>query len=158
MDIGDNALGESGEAAPTPSALQMIPPLVQVGSRSSRFEFTRTGLKRPTLPNRIVTNYYLLTRGSAPSKEEVSVPGLEDVKQIVHRWKPFNRSESTADSLNSLYLVMLRMLVAARANGVSEDYSVTIPTDTNKEDFQHKIDDGIQIRNRNYIQSSELVR
>ena len=32
LDIGDDVLGESGEAAPTPPALQMIPSLVQVRS------------------------------------------------------------------------------------------------------------------------------
>ena len=48
--------------------------------------------------------------------------------------------------------------MAARDNGMGEDYSVTIPTGTNKEDLQQIINDGIQIRNRNYIQSSELVR
>ena len=48
--------------------------------------------------------------------------------------------------------------MAAQANGVGEEYSVTVPVGTNKEDLQRIIDDGIQIRNRNYIQSSELVR
>ena len=41
---------------------------------------------------------------------------------------------------------------------MGEDYSVTVPIGTNKEDLQQIIDDGIQIRNRNYIQSTELVR
>ena len=158
LDIVDDALAESGEAAPTPPALQMIPPPVQVRSRLGMSEFTRTGLKRSPLLDRILTNSYLLARSPAPPKEEVSVPGLEDVKHIVHRWKPFNQGESAADRLNSLYPVMLRMPVAARANGVGKDYSVTVLVGTNKEDLQQIIDDGIQIRNRNYIQSSELVR
>ena len=71
---------------------------------------------------------------------------------------PFNQGESAADRLNSLYPVMLRMPVAARANGVGEDYSVTIPAGTNKEDLKQIIEDEIHIRNLNYIQSSELVR
>ena len=50
------------------------------------------------------------------------------------------------------------MLVATRANGVGEDYSVIVLAGTNKEDLQQMIDDGIQIRNHNYIQSTELVR
>ena len=48
--------------------------------------------------------------------------------------------------------------MAAWANGVGEDYSVTVSAGTSKEDLQQIIDDGIQIRNRNYMQSSELVR
>ena len=121
LDIGDDALRESREAVPTPLALQMIPPLVQVGSRPGKSEFTRTGLKGPPLIDRILKNSYLPTRGPVPPKEEVSVPWLEDIKHIVYCWKPFNRSESAADRLNSLYLVMLRMPVVTQANGVGED-------------------------------------
>ena len=74
LSIGDDALGKSGEAGPTPPALQVIPPLVQVGSRPSRSEFTHTELKRPSLPDWILTNSYLHARSLAPPKEEVSVP------------------------------------------------------------------------------------
>ena len=119
LDIGDDFLGE---AAPTPPGLQTILPPTQVGSRSGRSEFTCTGLKRPKLPDRIITNFYLLTRGPTPPKDEVSAPGLEEFKHIVRRWMPFNRGESAADCLNSLYPVMLQMPVAARANDVGEDY------------------------------------
>ena len=92
----------------------MIPPPVQVGSRPGRSEFTHTRLKRPPLPGRIVTNSYLPTHSPAPLKEEVSVPRLEDVKHIVHSWKPFNRGKSATDRINNLYPVTLRMPVAAR--------------------------------------------
>ena len=50
------------------------------------------------------------------------------------------------------------MPVEARANGVGEDYFVTVLAGIHKEDLQQIIDDGIQIRNHNYIQSTELVR
>ena len=140
LDIGDDVLRE---AAPTPPGLQTILPPTQVRSRSGRSEFTCTGLKRPKLPDRIITNSYLLARGPAPPKEEVLTLGLEDVKHIVRRWMPFNRGKSAADCLNSLYPVMLRVPVAARANDVGEDYSMTVPTGTNKEDLQQIIDDGI---------------
>ena len=155
LDIGDDVLGE---ASSTPPTLQTILPLTQVGSRLGRFEFTRTRMKRPKHPDRIIMNSYLPARGPAPPKEEVSPPGLEDVKHIVRRWMPFSRGEYAADCLNSLYQVMLWMPVPARAYGMGEDYSVTVPASTNKEDLQQIIDDKIQIRNRNYIQSSELVR
>ena len=81
-------------------------------------------------------NAYLHARSSTPPKEEVSAPGLEDVKRIVRRWMPFNRGKSVTDRLNNLYPVMLRMLMVARANSVGEDYSVKVPTGTNKEDLQ----------------------
>ena len=82
-NIGDDVLGKSGEAASTPSVLQMIPPPVQIGSQSSISKFTCTRLKKSPLPDRIPTNSYLPAHGPAPPKEEVSVPGLEDVKYIV---------------------------------------------------------------------------
>ena len=84
LNIGDDALGDLGEAALTPPSLQMIPPPIQVGSWPGKSEFTRTGLKRSSLPDRILTNSYLPARGL------VSVPRLEDVEYIVRHWNPFN--------------------------------------------------------------------
>ena len=78
-------------------------------------------MKRPLLPDRILSNSYHPLTFFTPPKEEVLAPGPEDVKNTVNRWKPFNRSESAAYRLNSLYLMMLRMRVAARADGVGED-------------------------------------
>ena len=80
------------------------------------------------------------------------------MKEILRRWEPFHRGASTADLLNSLYLPMYRVLVAARGMGFHEDYSVPVPASTPKEDFLQIIDDGIQVRNRNFVQSTELVR
>ena len=80
------------------------------------------------------------------------------MKYIMHRWEPFQRGESAADRLNNLYPHMLRMPVAARGMGLGEDYSVSVFAGTRKEDIQRIIDDGIQVRNRNYVQSAELVR
>ena len=118
LDIGDDVLREAVQAPP---ALQTILPPAQVGSRSGSSVFKCTGLKRLKLPDRIITNSYLPASGSAPPKEEVSAPGVEDVKRIIRHWMPFNRGESAADRLNKLYPVMLRMPVASRANGVGED-------------------------------------
>ena len=56
------------------------------------------------------------------------MPGPEDIKLIIHRWKPFNQGESIADRLDDLYPRMLRMLVAARAGGLGEEYFVDVPT------------------------------
>ena len=89
---------------------------------------------------------------------EVSAPGGDEVKHIMHRWEPFHRGESTADRLNNLYPHMFQMPLVARGMGLGEDYMVSIPARTRKEDIQRIIDDGIQVRNRNYVQSTELVR
>ena len=89
---------------------------------------------------------------------EVSAPGADEVKYIMRRWDPFHRGEAATDRLNNLYPHMLRMPVAARGMGLDEDYSMSIPAGTQKEDIERIIDDGIQVHNRNYVQSTELVR
>ena len=48
--------------------------------------------------------------------------------------------------------------MAARGMGLGEDYTVSVPSGTRKEDIERIIDDGLQVRNRNYVQSTELVR
>ena len=89
---------------------------------------------------------------------EVSARGADEVKYIMCRWEPFQRGEVAADRLINLYLHMLRMPVVARGMNLSEDYSVSVPARTWKEDIERIIVDGIQVRNRNYVQSTELVR
>ena len=41
--------------------------------------------------------------------------------------------------------------------GQGEEYFVLVPTGTTKEDLQQMIEDGMQVRNRNFAQSTELV-
>ena len=89
--------------------------------------------------------------------EEVIEPGPDDIKIILHRWKPFNRGEYAADRLNDLYPT-LRMPVTAREAGLGEEYSVAVPVGTIKEDIQQIVQDGMQIRNRNYVHSVEMVK
>ena len=89
---------------------------------------------------------------------EVSAPGADKVKYIMRRWEPFHQGESAVNRLNNLYPHMLRMSVAARGMGLGEDYSVSIPVGTWKEDIERIIDDGIEVCNRNYVQLTELVR
>ena len=62
--------------------------------------------------------------------------GPEDIKHIIHRWKPFNEGESAADRLDNLYPRTLRMPIAARASGLGEEYSVAVPVGIIKEDLQ----------------------
>ena len=53
---------------------------------------------------------------------------------------------------------MYRVPMASWSMGFHEDYTMPIPTSTPKEDFLQIIDEGIQVRNRNFVQSTELVR
>ena len=88
---------------------------------------------------------------------EISAPGVGKVKNILRRWEPFHCGASAVDRLGNLYPHMFRMLVVTRGMGLCEDYTMTIPAGTQKEDILRIIDDGIQVQNRNYVQSTELV-
>ena len=149
---------KSKEADSVPSALQVIPPSDRDEAQPSRLKFMWSGLPRPTLPEWIITNCYAPPRGLEPPRVEVSAPEVNEVKYIMRRWEPFNLGESATDRLNNLNSHMLRMTVAARGMSLGEDYTVSIPAGTWKEDIQRIIDDGIQVCNRNYVQSTELVR
>ena len=111
----------------------------------------RLGLPRPPLSERIITNSYAPLRGPEPPRVEVSAPGTYEVKFIMRRWEPFHRGEATDDRMNNLYLPMYRMPIAAWGMGLGEDYSVSVPAGTWKEDIERIINDGIQVRNRNFV-------
>ena len=89
---------------------------------------------------------------------EVTTPNMEEVKGILRRWEPFHHEASATDRLNNLYLHIYRVPIVARSMGLHEDYSVNLPTSTPKEDFQQIVDHGILVQNRNFVQSTELVR
>ena len=46
----------------------------------------------------------------------------------------------------------------ARETGQGEGYSVPVPVDTAKEDIYQIVEDGMQIRNWNFVKSAELVK
>ena len=82
---------------------------------------------------------------------EISAPGVEEVKNILLRWEPVHRGASAADRLDNLYPHIYRVPVVARGIGLREDYSVTFPPSTLKENFLQIIDDRIQVRNSNFV-------
>ena len=86
----DVALGEPREVTLIPPALQVIHPLDQAESQPDMPKLARTERKRPLLLDRILLNSYLPPRAPASAMDEVVVPGLEDIKHIIHHWKPFN--------------------------------------------------------------------
>ena len=118
----------------------------------------RSGLPRPTLPDRIITGCYAPPRGLELPRVEVSAPKVDEVKHIMRCWEPFHRGEFIANWLNNLYPHMLRMPIVAQGMGFGEDYTVSVPTGTRKKDIQQIIDDRIQVHNCNYVQLTEMVR
>ena len=132
----------------------MVHPPERSESRPSVAKLALAGRKKPLSPNRILLNSFLPPLGPASVMEEVAVPGSDDIKSILHRWKPFNRGESAADRLDDLYPRMLRLPVRAREVGQGEDYSDAVPVSTTKEDIYQIVKDGMQI----HIQTSKLVK
>ena len=149
---------ESNEGDPALRALQVIPPSDRGEEPPSISEYMRSGLPRPKRSDQLITNNYLPPHGPEPPRVEVSVPGEEEVKEILRRWEPFHLGAYAVDRLNSLYPPMYRVPVASQGMGHHEDYTVPLPASTPKEDFLQIIDDGIQVRNCNFVQSTELVR
>ena len=94
----------------------------------------------------MITHNYLPPRRPKPPRVEISAPRVEEVKDILRRWEPFHHEASAADRLDNLYPHIYRVLVAARGMGLHEDYSVTLPASTPKEDFLQIIDDGIYVK------------
>ena len=142
----DIAHEEPREEALIPPTLQVVHPSERPVSRPSAARLMLIGCKKPLSPDRILLNSYLPHPGSAPVMEEVAVPGPDDIKSILHRWRPFNRGEAAADRLDDLYPRTLRLPVRARQAGQGEEYLVAIPVGTAKEDIYQIIEDRMQIR------------
>ena len=82
--------------------------------------------------------------------EEVLAPGPEGAQEIIYRWRPFNRGESSADHLHDMYPTLLRMPVTVRAEGRGEEYAISAPASTGKEDFLQMVEDVMLVRNHNF--------
>ena len=136
----------------------MVRPPDQLESRPSNAKLVLPGRKRPLPLDRILLNSYLPSRGPTSVMEEVTAPGLDDIKLILHRWKPFSRGEYTTDRLDDLYPRTLRIPVTVWEAGLGEEYSVAVPVGTIKEDIRQIVQDGMLIHNRNFVQSEELVK
>ena len=121
----------------------MVHPPEQVVGQLDRAKYTRTGRRRPLLPNRMLLNSYIPPRDPAPPMKEVLVLGLEGAQEIIDRWRPFNRGDSSAYHLHDLYPMMLRMPVMVWAGGKGEVFTIPVPTGTIKEDLQQMIEDGM---------------
>ena len=149
---------KSNEDDPAPSALQVILHADQAERRPSRSEYMRSGLPRPPRPIEAITNNYLPPRGLEPPRVEVLAPRAEEVKDILRRLESFHRGASAAGQLGNLYPHMYRLSVIVRGLGLHEDYTMTLLAAIPNEDIPQIIDDGIQVRNRDFAQSTELVR
>ena len=153
----DIAREEPREKASIPPALQVVHLPERPESRPGATKLVLTGHKKLLPPDQILLNSYLPPRGPTSVMEEVVVPGPDDIKSILHHWKPFNWGESAVDRLDNLYPRMLRLPMKAQEAGQGERYSITIPIGTFKEDIYQIVKDGMQVLNRNFVQTVEKV-
>ena len=156
-DLENATLMESGEAIPPSTAIQVIHPPKRAPDRLERPLHTRTQRSRPRLPDRLLLNSYHPLQGPAPPMEVVLAPRPKGNQEIINHWRPFNRGESSADHLHDLYSTLLRMPVIVRAEGRGEEYAISSPASTGKEDLPHMVEDGMLVQNRNFAQSTKLV-
>ena len=148
---------ESREASLVPAAIQVVHPPKQAVGHLDRAKYAQVRRRRSLLPNCMLLNSYLPPLGPAPPMKEVSVPRPKGAQEIIYQWRPFNRGEYSTNHLHDLYLVMLRTPVTVRAGGQGEEYNISVPVGTIKEDLEQMIEDGMQVRNRKFAQSTELV-
>ena len=59
--------------------------------------------------------------------------------------------------MHQLYPTLLHMHVTVRAEGRGEEYVVSVPTYASKDELKQVVEDGMLIRNCNFVQSAELV-
>ena len=59
--------------------------------------------------------------------------------------------------MQQLYSALLQMLVAVQAEGRGEEYVFSVPTYACKDELKQVVEDGMLIRNCNFVQSAELV-
>ena len=139
-------------------ALQIIPPSYPGEGSQSRSEFMQSGLPKPKRPDHVITHNYIPPRGPEPPRVEILAPGKEEVRKILRCWEPFHSGESATNRLNDLYPSMYRVLVTARGMGLHETYTVPVPASTPNKDFLQSLMMGYRFQNRNFVQSTELVR
>ena len=73
-------------------------------------------------------------------------PGPKVAREIIDRWSPFNKRESSVAHMHDLYPTLLRVLVAAHV----EEYSVPFPGYLDRKFFQRVAEDGMLIRNHDF--------
>ena len=72
--------------------------------------------------------------------------GSEAAKEIIDRWTPFNKRESSITHMRDLYPTFLRVRVAAHA----KEYSIPFSGYLDRKSFQRMAEDGMLIRNHDF--------
>ena len=128
-------------------------PLEVVAALSFLTRLARGDPRRLRMPNRLLLSSYVPPQEWVPLSVDTMALGLEGAQEIIDRWSPFNRRESSVAHMHDLYPTFLWVSVAAYA----EHYSIPFPDYIDRETFRCMAEDGMLIRNHNFHQSVELV-
>ena len=75
------------------------------------------------MPDRLLLSSYVPPQEWVHPSLDMVAPMLEGAREIIYRWSPFNKRESSVMHMHDLYPTILQVLVAARA----EKYSIPFP-------------------------------
>ena len=78
-------------------------------------------------------------------------PGPKVAREIIDRWNPFNKRESSIANMRDLYPTLLRVLVAANA----EEYSIPFTGYMDRKFFQCVADDKMHFYNHDFNELTE---
>ena len=101
----------------------------------------------------IVVKGYIHPKEGASTSAESPIPTLGDLDLIIEKRAPFDKGEVSIENMRDLYPAQRRVTAVAR----QEQYIIPCPSYLDAEDIQQVAEDGMYIRNHNFVQTAELV-
>ena len=101
----------------------------------------------------IVVKGYIHPKEGVSTSAESPIPTLGDLDLIIEKRAPFDKGEVSIKNMRDLYPAQRRVTAVAR----QEQYIIPCPSYLGAEDIQQVAEDGMYIRNHNFVQTAELV-
>ena len=101
----------------------------------------------------VVVKGYIHPKEGASTSAESPIPTLGALDLIIEKRAPFDKGEVPIKHMRDLYPAQRRVTAVAR----QEQYVIPCPSYLGAEDIQQVAEDGMYIRNHNFVQTAELV-
>ena len=101
----------------------------------------------------VVVKGYIHPKEGVSTSAELPIPTLGDLDLIIEKRAPFDKGEVSIKNMRDLYPAQRRVTAVAR----QEQYVIPCPSYLGAEDIQQVAEDGMYIRNHNFVQTAELV-
>ena len=101
----------------------------------------------------VVVKGYIHPKEGVSTSAESPIPTLGDLDLIIEKRAPFDKGEVSIKNMRDLYPAQRRVTAVAR----QEQYVIPCPSYLGAEDIQQVAEDGMYIRNHNFVQTAELV-